>query len=180
MSFATRFERFLKKERRIWHSHFLPSLGAALAAALVTLVFKATLSNVILFASIGASAFILTNAQKHHLTKLNTTVRAYIIAIAISALVYFLNQVVPLHLSFNIFMLVFLVGLGEYSFDAIHPPAISASLSFVLLQRPPQDLIYLFLTIFGILVIVRLSVYLYSQHLTVNEFMHEFRKNGGK
>lgn len=171
------WRRFLKKERRIWHKHFLPSLFAAISAALVAFLFKETISGVILFASLGASAFILTNAERHRLTILKTTIKAYMIAIVISLIIFPINLWLELHLSMQIFLLVFLVGISLYLADAVHPPAISGSLSFILFERSLIELLYLFLSIIVLLTLVRLMTYLYHSHLSLSEFFHEFRKH---
>ncbi|MFH1290448.1 MAG: HPP family protein [Nanoarchaeota archaeon] len=167
---------FLRHKRKLWHYHFIPSLIAGLIVALISYVYKLTAFNILLFASVGASAVILTNSRSHHLTKLRTTIIAYLLAVAISSIVYGLNLLIPIHVSINIFILIFLVGLFLFLFDAFHPPAITASLSFILLDRPLFDLIYLFIAIIVLLIIVRLITYVLSQHLPVKEFALEFKK----
>jgi hypothetical protein len=71
---------------------------------------------------------------------------------------------------------VFLVGFFLFLFDVFHPPAITASLSFILLERPLIDLLYLFFAILVLLVLIRLLAYVLSQHLSVGDFFKEFRK----
>jgi len=170
-------KRLLKRERLLWHRHFIPSVLAGLAVALVSLIYQITVSNIVLFASVGASAAILTNTRSHHLTKLRTTILAYMVSIIISSMVYALNFFLPLHISVNIFLLVFLVGLFLFLLNVFHPPAITASLSFILLERPVFELIYLFFAIIILLIIVRLLTYTISQRLSLREFLKEFRKS---
>lgn len=126
------YNRRIMEKRRLWHNYFIPSLIAAIATATVAYVFEKTLSGVILFASLGASAFILTNSKPEQLTSLKTTIIAYTIAVLISMLVYPLGSIFNITLSIQIFLLVFLVGIFLYTFNAIHPPAISGSLAFIL------------------------------------------------
>ncbi|MFO7710159.1 MAG: HPP family protein [Candidatus Woesearchaeota archaeon] len=171
------FQKFLRKEKKIWHKRFLPSLAAALLAGFISYVIDFTLSNVVLFASVGASAFILTNANHHHLATLRTTILAYVIALIISSFVYMANKYYPLHMSVNIFLLVFFVGISLYLFNAIHPPAISVSLSFILLKRSYVELIYIVIAIFLLFIIVRLITYAYSGDLSIRHFGKEFRKH---
>ena len=98
------FKDFISKRRRLWHRHFIPSLIAGLVVAAIALVFDLTVSNVILFASVGASAVILTNSESHHLTKLRTVVVAYVIAIVISLVVYsYLDKFTKINNSRTIF-----------------------------------------------------------------------------
>lgn len=171
------FKKFIKREKVLWHRHFIPSVIAGLAVALISFVYQITVSNIVLFASVGASAAILTNTRSHHLTRLRTTILAYIISIIISSFVYLINLFIPLHISINIFLLVFLVGLFLVLLNTFHPPAITASLSFILLERPVVDLIYLFIAIIVLFVVIRLLTYTLSQHLSVKEFFKEFRKS---
>ncbi len=171
------YKKFVKRERILWHHHFTPSLFAGLIVAFVSYVVQLTVSNLMLFASVGASANILTNTRSHHLTRLHTVIIAYLIAIIISLGVYSLNKIMPLHISANIFLLIFLVGLFLYMFNASHPPAISASLSFILLDRPVFALIQLFIYIILLLIGIRFIVYVYSQHLPVSQFVDEFKKS---
>ncbi|MGM5482820.1 MAG: HPP family protein [Nanobdellota archaeon] len=171
------WRNFIKKERKIWHKHFVPSLFAALSAAFVAFLFQKTISGVILFASLGASAFILTNAERHRLTMLKTTIKAYIIAIIISIIIYPLNQIFKLTLSTEIFLLVFFVGISLYLANAVHPPAISGSLSFILFERSLIELFYLFLSIIVLLTLVRIMTYIFNRNFKIKEFFHEFKKD---
>ncbi|MBN2567754.1 HPP family protein [Candidatus Woesearchaeota archaeon] len=170
---------WLKHERRLWHKHFMPSLIAGVIVAALSYAYQATISSIILFASVGASATILTHAKSHHLTRLRTTLGAYLIAIVISLCVYGLNQALPLHISVNIFLLVFLVGIALFLLDVFHPPAITASLSFILLDRPLIDLLYLFCAILLLFIGIRFLTYVLSQHLPVGEFFQEFCRHTG-
>jgi len=167
----------IKRERIIWHEHFIPSLIAAIAVAAIAYVFEATTSNIVLFASVGASAVILTHRKSHHLTKLHTTIVAYLIAIGVSLFTFIINKWFPIHIAINIFIVVFLVSMLLFLFNVFHPPAITASLSFLLLDRPTIDLVYLFVAIIALLILVRFATYVICRHLPVKEFMAEFEKS---
>ena len=168
--------RFLKKERLLWHNHFIPSFIAGGVVALIALVYELTISNVILFASVGASAAILTNSKSHHLTKLYTVISAYFIAIILSLLIFTINKYYPLPTAFNLFILVSVTSLALFLLNSFHPPAISASISFILLQGPVIDLLYLFLAIIILLVIIRLITYIVLMKFSFKEFKKEFKK----
>lgn len=168
------FHNLVIKEKRLWHKHFIPALFAGLAAAIVSLMYQATPANIVLFASVGASAIILTHSRSHHLTKLHTTVKAYIVAIIVSIIMYFFNNYFIIHLSIQIFIIIFLVGLSILMLDAFHPPSISACISFVLANHKIFDLLILSTQILVLLVIVRLITYLFSEHLSIKEFINEF------
>jgi len=170
-------DQIIQKERILWHRHFIPSLLAGVLVGLISFIYEATVSNIILFASIGASAVILTNSRSHHLTKLHTTIVAYFVTILISSAVYFFNVFIPLHISINIFLLIFLVGLALFLVNAFHPPAITASLSFILLERPLIDLLYLFSAVIILFVLLRLLTYIFSQNLSVKNFIREFTRS---
>jgi hypothetical protein len=171
------FKGFINRRKSMWHKHFLPSLLAAIVVAIISFLYEVTISNIILFASVGASAIILTNSKSHHLTKLHTVVISYVICIVVSMMVYVINIFILLHMSVNIFLLVFLVGILLFLFNVFHPPAITASLSFILLQRPAVDLVYLFVAIIILLIIVRIATYKLSQHLSLRKFLNEFRRS---
>ena len=170
------FKKWMKRKRILWHNHFIPSLIAAVVVAVLSFLYNLTISNIILFASVGASAIILTNTRSHHLFKLKTIITAYFIAIIISSLVYLLNTIVTLHTSINLFLLIFLVGFSLFLFDASHPPAIASSISFILLDRPLIYLIYLFFAIMMLLVILRFITYVASPKLSIKDFYKEFKK----
>ena len=169
-------KKLIVKERLLWHKHFLPSLLTALVVGLLSFIYEYNTSSIVLFASIGASATILTHSRSHHLTKLHTTIKAYILAIIISLLVYLLNSVIPLHNSINIFLLIFLVSLSLFLTNAVHPPAIGAAISFILRKESLAELAYLFTAVILLLIAVRFLAYLLSQHLSVKEFEKEFKK----
>jgi CBS-domain-containing membrane protein len=171
------FKGWMSKEKRIWHAHFLPSLFAGLIVAFLSVIYQMTVANIVLFASVGASATILTNDSHHHLTKLRTTILAYIIAIVISLGVYTMNQYITVHNAINLFLLVFLVALGLFLFDSFHPPAITASLSFILLEHQISDLLYLLLEIILLLIAIRFITYVFRQGLPVKKFLQEFTKS---
>ncbi len=172
MSFST----FLRKERILWHKHFVPSLIAGVAIAVIALIFEFTVSNIVLFASAGASAAILANIHSHHLTKLHTIIISYIVAIIVSLLLYFLNLILSLPLALNLFLVVFLIAIIVFLVNSFHPPAISAGVSFFLFERNLLDLLYLFIAILVLFIIIRFLTYTTSQHLFIKDFWKEFKK----
>jgi len=170
------FKTFLRRERQLWHKHFVPSLIAGVGVAVITLIFEFTVANIVLFASVGASAAILANIRSHHLTKLHTAIVSYVIAILISFLLYFVNLQVRLPLALNLFFAVFLTSILIFLANSFHPPAISAGASFFLFERSLIDLFYLFLAIIILFIIIRFLTYIISQHLPVREFWKEFKR----
>ncbi|MBD3259087.1 hypothetical protein GF371_00485 [Candidatus Woesearchaeota archaeon] len=166
--------QWLKKERRLWHKHFVPSLIAGVAVAILTLLFEFNAFNVVLFASVGASAVILANLRSHHLTKLRTAIIAYVIAIIVSTGVFLLNLLHNFDPAFNLFFVIFGIAILLYLLDSFHPPAITAGASFILLERPVIELGYLLIAIIVLLVLVRFAAYIFSQHLPLREFYEEF------
>ncbi|MBU1198761.1 MAG: HPP family protein [Nanoarchaeota archaeon] len=170
------FKTFLRKKRKLWHKHFVPSLIAGICVAVVTFLFEFTAANIVLFASVGASAAILANFNSHHLTKLHTTITSYVIAIIISLILYGLNLFLNMPLYLNLFFVVFLIGLVIYLADSFHPPAISAGVSFFLFERNLSDLIYLFIAIVVLFILIRFFTYTISQRLPVKDFFVEFKR----
>ena len=168
------FDKIIKREKILWHNHFIPSLLAGLLVGLITFLYQATISNILLFSSVGASALILTNSKSHHLTKLRTTIISYFITIIVSLGVYYLNKLVVVPLYFNIFLLVFLIGIVMFLANSFHPPAVAAGIAFIVLDRGVIELLYLFFYIIVLLILIRFLVYTLSQHLSVKEFRKEF------
>ncbi|MBT3691427.1 hypothetical protein HOG16_04255 [Candidatus Woesearchaeota archaeon] len=168
------FDKIIKREKILWHNHFIPSLLAGLLVGLITFLYQATLSNILLFSSVGASALILTNSKSHHLTKLRTTIISYFITIIISLGVYYLNKLIVVPLYLNIFLLVFLIGIVMFLANSFHPPAVAAGIAFIVLDRGVIELLYLFFYIIVLLILIRFLVYTLSQHLSVKEFRKEF------
>ena len=169
-------KRMIKSKKILWHNHFWPSVFAGLLVALISFLFEGTLSNILLFASVGASAAILTNSKSHHLTKLYTVVYGYLIAVCVSSGIYLLSRVFLISLQVNLFLIIFLVTLSLYLFNTFHPPAITASISFILAEKSLFDLSWLFLLIICLLIIWRFLVYLFVQKLPLREFETEFKK----
>ena len=168
------FDKIIKREKILWHNHFIPSLLAGLLVGLITFLYQATISNILLFSSVGASALILTNSKSHHLTKLRTTIISYFITIIISLGVYYLNKLIVVPLYLNIFLLVFLIGIVMFLANSFHPPAVAAGIAFIVLDRGVIELLYLFFYIIVLLILIRFLVYTLSQHLSVKEFRKEF------
>ena len=163
-------------QKRLWHKHFIPSLLAGLVVAVIALFLDMTAANAVLFASIGASAMILTHSESHHLTKLRSSVIAYFVMIIIAVLLRGLNTLIPLADTVNIFLSVSLVGIAIILADAFHPPAISASLSFALFSQPLLSLFWLFLTVIALLILVRLATYVIHKNLSFKDFLQEFKE----
>lgn len=163
-------------ERRLWHKHFIPSVIAGLVVAAIALFFELTAANAILFASVGASAMILSHTQSHHLIKLRASIIAYTAMIVIAIIIREANVFLPVPDPLNIFLSVTLVGLAIILLDAFHPPAVSASLSFVLFELPLASLIWLFIAVIILLVTVRFLTYTISERLPLKEFVQEFKK----
>ncbi len=165
-----RFIELYRKEREVWHDHFVPGVVAGVVLAVITAFFRLTGSNVALFASIGASAVILTHKYRHKLTVLRTVLLSYIL----SGLVSVGIAQLPSPVSVKVFLAIFLVTMLLYSVDVFHPPAVSASLAVILYNRPLIELLYVLLVTLAMFVTVRYIIYVYHEHLTPKEFFKEF------
>jgi len=144
--------------------------------AVLALLFKANLPNIILFGSVGASAAILTNSDSEHLIKLRTALIGYSLAILFSSIIFLFNRVLDLPLALNILLVIFPVTLAQFLLNSFHPPAVGASLSFILLDKDINQLASLFITILVLLIIVRMITYVFSNNLSVEKFWDEFKK----
>lgn len=165
--------RIIKKEKKIWHDHFIPSFVAGVAVAIIALFFEFTEGNIVMFASVGASAVILTHRTRAHLTKLKTVLLAYILASAVSLLIFYASYFFDVILEIRLLVAVTLITILLYSFDVFHPPAISAGVSFLIFHRPVLELLGLIFSVLLLFVLVRLFIYIFSQHLSLKEFWYE-------
>ena len=171
------FQDWVKKERTIWHKRFVPSLVAGIAVALITLFFEMTAPNVVLLASLGASAAILTHRHIHRLIILRTVIFAYLIALVVSLLIEYLGRLFQLPFSLLILLTVTFVTIAIYMFNAFHPPVVAASLSFIMFEGGFWELVMIFVSVLILLVLIKLLTYtFYYENLKIKRFMYEFRK----
>ena len=170
-------KKFIKKERLIWHKRFIPSLIAGIAVAIITFFFKMTASNIVMFASLGASAAILTHKQIHRLTILRTVIFSYLISLFISGITLYFIHHYTISFSLAALIAVTLATLTMYLADVFHPPAVSAALAFVLLDGGFWETIVIFIAVIILLIIIKLLTYaFYYEHLEMDKFMREFKK----
>ena len=152
-----------EQEAPTWYRQVIfPPLVAACIVSLIAFVYETTLSSVLLFASVGASALILARRTEHDLSKLRAVVISYVLATAVSLAVYWLHVFVPLDTALGLGVIVFAVGALMLALDVFHPPAVTAALSFFILDRPLIDLLVLFSAIIALLVVLRLTTYALS------------------
>jgi len=171
------FLDFLKKERVIWHRRFIPSLIAGIAVGIITFFFEMTASNIVMFASLGASAAIITHKQIHKLNILRTVIFSYLISLIVSGVVIYLIHHYSLSFSIAALIAVSLATLFMYLGDVFHPPAISAALSFVLLDGGFWETIVIFFSVIVLLIITKILTYIfYYEHLEMHKFKMEFKK----
>lgn len=166
--------KLIRKEKEIWHDNFIPSFVAGLAVAIIALFFEFSEGNIVMFASVGASAVILTHKSRVHLTKLKTVILSYILASGISLLVFYASLIFNVPLQIRILVAVTLSSLFLYSFNVFHPPAISAGVSFIIFQRPVSELLALIGSVLMLFIVVRLFIYIFSEKFTFKEFIYEF------
>ncbi len=170
-----KIKKFFKKERRIWHKRFIPSFIGGIAVAIVSFFFKFSGANIAMFASVGASAAILTNKYRHHLVMLKTILLSYVVSGIIGILILLAGRkFTALHTSLQIFFVITLSIIALYSFDIFHPPAISAALAVVLYDRSIIELLFLFLSVMILFIIIRFSIYVFYEHHRVRDFVYEF------
>jgi len=145
---------WVKKERVIWHRRFGPSLIAGIAVALITLFFEMTAPNIVLLASLGASAAILTHKQIRRLNILRTVIFAYLISLSVSLLIGFLGDLFSLPFSLIVLLTVTFVTISIYLFNVFHPPVVAASLSFIMFKSGLWELIMIFTSVLVLLVLI--------------------------
>ena len=171
------FSNFIKKERKIWHKRFTPSLIAGLAVALISFFFKMTIPNIVMITSLGASAAIITHKHIHRLTILRTVIAAYLLALIVGLFSLVLIHRYSFSFPWAALITVFLVTLLMYSFNVFHPPAVSASLSFLMFDTGFIETITIFFAVIVLLIIIKLLTYaFYYEHLEMHKFKQEFKK----
>ncbi len=163
-------KKIFKKERKIWHEHFIPGVLAGVLVALISEFFKMSGSNIALFASIGASAVILTHEYRHHLTMLRTIIGSYILAGLVGIGLLHVEIAHPVRIGLAIIAITMIL----YSVNLFHPPAISAGLAILLYDRELLSLVYVLLVTLAAFIILRFFIYVFRHRLEVKEFMHEF------
>lgn len=172
--FLMNFREVIKKEKEVWHERFIPSLVAGVSIAIIALFFELSEGNIVMFASVGASAVILVHKERAHLTKLKTILLAYILASGVSLLIFYASYLLNVPIQARILVSVTLTSFLLYSFNVFHPPAVSAGVSFLIFHRPVLELLALISSVLMLFVLVRLSMYIFSQRFTLREFVYEF------
>jgi len=166
---------YLKKERKIWHRRFVPSLIAGMAVAILTVFFQMTAHNVVMFASLGASAAILTHKFIHRLNILYVVIFSYLVALLVSLPIFYLVKDFSYAFPTSILIAVTMTTLILYLLNIFHPPAISASIAFLLIQDSLTERILIFGSVIVLLIIIKLLTYFfYYENLTLKKFHHEF------
>ncbi len=164
---------YLKKERTIWHRRFIPSLIAGIAVAIITFFFEMSASNIVMFASLGASAAILTHKQINKLTILRTTIFSYIIALIVSLIVSY----IPVSFPVAALIVVTITTIGLYLFNVFHPPAISAALAFIMISGGVWEDVVIFIAVIILLIIIKVLTYMfYYEHLEMRKIFQEVKK----
>jgi len=148
------FSEWLKKERLVWHKRFIPSLIAGISVALISLFFSITTTNVVLFASLGSSAVILTHKQIHKLGILRTVIISYFIALIVSLVLKLLLQKFDFSFSVAFLVAVTLTTLIIYLADVFHPPAVAASLAFIMMDSSFIETIVIFFSVIVLLIVI--------------------------
>ena len=151
----------LKEERTIWHKRFIPSLIAGVAVAIITFFFDMTASNIVMFASLGASAAILTHKYVHKLTILRTVIVAYVLALVVSIIVIYVGSYFNLSFSILALIAITLAVLLMYLFDVFHPPAASATLSFIMIDGGIKEDLIIFFAVIILLIIIKVLTYVF-------------------
>jgi len=164
---------YLKRERTIWHKRFVPSLIAGIAVAIITFFFEMTASNIVMFASLGASAAILTHKHINKLTILRTTIISYLIALIISLIVSYF----PISFPIAALIVVTITTIGLYLFNVFHPPAISAALAFIMINGGVWEDVVIFIAVIILLIIVKVLTYaFYYENLEMKKLFQELKR----
>lgn len=164
----------LTKERMIWHDRFVPSMIAAVAVLIITLILQFSGFDIVLLTSISASLVILTSQKLHHLTILGTAIYSYILASVVGFSFVFLKQSISLSITTTSFMTIIVISILIYMFDIVHPPSVGIALGIVYYSGSTFNLLFtLFITLI-MFIFVKVIMYIYSEDLKIKFFHHEF------
>lgn len=167
------FVKDLTKEKAI--DFVFKSFIVAFSVSLLTLFFEATIANLLIFASLAASAVLLVNTDRYKLVNLRVIIESYIFTALIAITVIYLFR--ENNLGFypaEVFFILLLSSLAIYFFNCIHPPAISCALAFSIEQSSFGELALLVVAIIVLLIIIRMLMYLTSDKLLIKNFHKEF------
>ncbi len=167
----------MKTKKRGVRKVLVHSIIAGLSVALLALFLTKSLSQggLILFASVAATAGVMCHFPKSKSNSLRSVILSYACAIIISILIWQGIQMYNTSLVLASFLAVFSVSVMFYIFDIFHPPAISAVMGFLLYNdQQLHHLLVLFVSLIGLLIILKLLWYIYAEELQIEHFVKEF------
>jgi len=167
-------KQIIKKERKVWHDRFIPSMVAAGVVLIMTLLFQWSGFDIVLLTSISASIVILTSKEKHRLTVAGTAIYSYLVAAIIGFIFLAVQQKWQLDISILAFITISLIVLAMYMLNIFHPPAVGIALGIILYSGPINILLLILVFTFAMFVLVKVIMYAYYKGLVLKEFHHEF------
>lgn len=152
-----------KGSRPLLKTRIIPALLTALAVSILTFVLyhvgsslsHITGSSAILFASFGASAFILFMMPRAKTARMGSFVKAYVMGTILGVIGFYMLSFIPFYLVVGI--IIFVLTLAMYVANAEHPPAIGILLAFVLFKI---DIYGVIIVVLGIVILLFLRVIL--------------------
>lgn len=151
--------------------NLVPALFGGFAIFLTSYMIKLSVGSAILFASLGASTVICSEFPEENMAKLRVVLTSYFFAALVGYLSSFIN-----YLSLAAGVAVTSTILLMLITKNIHPPAGGIALAFVFYSRHFFELIYVMLSIFILLVLLKTIVYFYKKEMNIKKFHHEFLK----
>jgi hypothetical protein len=168
------FHDLIQKERAVWHDRFIPSMIAAFAVFVITLVLQFSGFDIVLLTSISASIVILTSEKWHRLTVLGTSFYAYLLGYMVGFLFRWVNMQFQPSLAVLSFLTISTITLLIYMVNVFHPPAVGIALGIVLYQGSMANLLFILLVTIVLFIIVKGFMYFYYEHLKWKKFHREF------
>ena len=155
--------KFVEHERQIWHDRFFPSLIAALAVLIITLVLQRSGFDIVLLTSIASSIVILTNKYKNRLTMLGTAIYSYIIAAVVGFIFLSIERFFNLSIVPISFLTIVTITLLIYLLDVFHPPAVGIALGIVVYQGTAINLLLILAVTFLVFFVIKIIVSFFSE-----------------
>ena len=148
-----------------------PAFFAGAAIAFLIYLFTLNISVIVLFASLGSTAFLLAAFPDTRQAKLRVVISAYIICIICG---YIASYIPMQYLASGV--AVFAAAFLMLVSDNAHIPAAGSALAFSLQTKDLAEMGFVLLAMLLLLVFIKVIVYVYKKELHLRKFHHELKR----
>ena len=158
----------LKKKK--FEEYFYKAIIVAVSVSLLTLVFRLSTVNLLLFSCLGASAVILVNQKKYSHSSLGVVIKSYVLTGIIALVILNLYNFLNLTFTSMVFSTMLISFLALYLTKSIHPPAIGSGLAFLIFERSIYELGILLICVLTLLSLINFMMSLYYKNDKIKNF----------